>query len=314
MYSGMTQHEVRQPRAFDTESGAAVEAAGHGRAGRTEGAPRSGHISHYRLRTHWQPFEQTNATHEHAFRAGTRFDDVLSLHLFDRRSRLLTMDAVERVEVAIRASWAHHMAMAHGAHGYPRQAHCREVNLHARMVESPSGEFERSRETFAQHYRAKYANPALPPVWMAAETMSFGSRSKLHGGLKRHADRQAIAKPFGLDERVFASFAHHMSHVRNTCAHHGRLWNRPLHDPHGGPQIARAAGRSDVGRADDQRLHDTLSMLDHMLAIVAPGATWTDRVCDLVRGCALADPRAMGFPADWGHREVWAWAMRTGRG
>ncbi len=35
-----------------------------------------------------------------------------------------------------------------------------------------------------------------------------------------------MARPFNLDESVLTSFTHHMSHVRNICAHHGRLWNR----------------------------------------------------------------------------------------
>jgi abortive infection bacteriophage resistance protein len=70
------------------------------------------HISYYRLRVYWLRFENAPpAGGEHGFKAGTSFDDVLELYIFDRRLRLLVMDAIERIEVSLRGSGAHHLAM-----------------------------------------------------------------------------------------------------------------------------------------------------------------------------------------------------------
>ena len=63
------------------------------------------HISYYRLRAYWLTCETPAAAGDHAFRPGTRFEDVLALYVFDRQLRLLVMDAIERVEVALRAGW-----------------------------------------------------------------------------------------------------------------------------------------------------------------------------------------------------------------
>jgi len=41
------------------------------------------HISYYRLRAYWLPFEETAASGDHQFKAGTSFDDVLTLYVFD---------------------------------------------------------------------------------------------------------------------------------------------------------------------------------------------------------------------------------------
>ncbi len=46
------------------------------------------------------------------------FEDVLTLYGFDQQLRRLVLDGIESVEVALRAQWAHHMATAHGPHGY----------------------------------------------------------------------------------------------------------------------------------------------------------------------------------------------------
>ena len=81
---------------------------------------------------------------------------------------------VQQREVALRAGWAHHMAMTHGSHGYLDQALYDSRDRHARAMTSLSDEFRWSKDTFAEHYRTKYTDPALPPIWMAAELISFG--------------------------------------------------------------------------------------------------------------------------------------------
>ena len=262
-------------------------------------------ISYYRLRAYWLPFEvPAKANGDHAFRDGTRFEDVLALYIFDRELRLLVLDAIERVEIALRAQWSHHMAMTHGPHGYLKQNHYKHVKLHAKDVAKLTEEFGHSRDTFAEHYRRKYTSPELPPIWMAAEVMSFGLLSKFYGDLKRRAERQAIARPFGLDEKILTSFAHHMSHVRNICAHHGRLWNKRFTVKMTVPTYPARLTVAMRG-ADARYLHNTLVMLDHLLAIIAPGSEWTRRVAALIDDCALADPRSMGFPEGWRERPMW---------
>lgn len=271
--------------------------------------PRAQHylqfISYYRLRAYWLAFEvPAKNDSEHAFRAGTSFEDVLTLYIFDRELRLLVLDAIERVEVALRAQWAHYMAMSNGPHGYLDQSHYAHIGRHATAVADLRREFMRSKDTFAAHYRAKYTSPELPPVWMAAEVMSFGLLSKFFSDLKLRAERQAIAKPFGLDERVVTSFAHHMSHVRNICAHHGRLWNKRFTVKMTVPKYPAKLPVA-MRDADARYLHNTLVMLDYLLAIIAPGNEWRKRVVELIDDCPLIDPASMGFPEHWRTRPVW---------
>lgn len=262
-------------------------------------------ISYYRLRAYWLPFEvPAENDGDHAFFEDSNFEDALALYIFDRELRLLILDAIERVEVALRAQWAHHMAMTHGPHGYLEQALYKRVDRHARAMTTLTEEFKRSRDTFAEHYRSKYSSPKLPPVWMAAEIISFGQLSKWIFNLSRSADRNAIARPFGLDERVLTSFCHHMSYIRNICAHHARLWNKrftvTMLVPRSPGKLALA-----VKDAEPRHLHNTLVMLDYLLSIIAPDNEWRKRVVELIDGCPLADPASMGFPEDWRTRPAW---------
>lgn len=79
------------------------------------------HIGYYRLSAYCLTYETPTATGEsrlHQFQSGTTFEQVLSLYIFDRKLRLLVMEAIERVEVAVRTSWAHAMSMRHGSHAH----------------------------------------------------------------------------------------------------------------------------------------------------------------------------------------------------
>ena len=262
-------------------------------------------ISYYRLRAYWLPFEVPAANNgDHAFRDRTTFEDVLTLYIFDRELRLLVLDAIERVEVALRAQWAHHMAMTYGPHGYLEQGHYSVIRHHAKDVTALEKEFNRSEDTFAIHYRDKYTSPKLPPVWMAAEVMSFGLLSKFYGNLRTRAYRTAIVDPFAWDEAVVTSFAHHISTVRNICAHHGRLWNKRFTVTMTTPRFPAKLPVA-MRDADPRYLHNTLVTLDYLLALIAPGNEWKQRLVALIDSCPLADPASMGFPADWRVRSVW---------
>jgi abortive infection bacteriophage resistance protein len=266
------------------------------------------HISYYRLRAYWLAFEVPADPGDHAFCEDTCFEDVLALYVFDRQLRLLVLDAVERVEVALRAGWAHHMAMTHGSHSYLDGGLHARADHHAYAVTALTEEFARCRDAFAEHYRATYTDPVLPPVWVAAEVISFGQLSKWISNLERRSDRQAIAKPFGFDEKTLISFAHHMNYVRNICAHHGRLWNKRFTVTMAVPKFPAKLPVAMRG-AHDRMLHNTLVMLDHMLGIIASDSGWRGRLVTLIDGCPQVDPVAMGFPADWRARAAWRVAV-----
>jgi len=182
------------------------------------------HLNYYRLGAYWLPFEADHATH--TFSPDTHFDEVVSLYVFDRELRLLVMDAVERLEVSIRTHWAYNLAHAYGPHAHLSADIFKNNNVHQRCLRKLNEELGRSKEVFVSHYQKHYNDPELPPVWAVVEVMSLGQLSQWVSGLSRGQDRQAISKNYGIDEVILTSFLHHLTIVRNICAHHGRLWNR----------------------------------------------------------------------------------------
>ncbi len=261
------------------------------------------HISYYRLRAYWLPFETEAAFEgEHRFAPGTRFEDAVALYVFDRRLRLLVLDAVERFEVSLRAQWAHHLAMSYGAHGYLNPQLYSNAAFFNKGLAALEEEFARSKDTFAEHYRAKYADPALPPVWMTAELISLGNLAKWITNLKHRQDRNAIARPFGMDEKTLGSFVHHAAVVRNTCAHHARLWNKRFTVTLILPSTLKAS----LNPAADRQLYNTLTILGQLMSIIAPQSEWRSRIKTHILQTAAVDPALMGFRPDWTTVPIWA--------
>lgn len=263
------------------------------------------HLNYYRLAAYWLPFEADHGTH--AFQPGSRFDDVLNLYIFDRELRLLVLDAIERIEVSVRSQWAYQMAHRHGAHAHLDPALSRDWKNWVSDSHQLMGEVERSKENFIEHLTQTYSD-ALPPLWAVCEIMSLGLLSRQYKNLKPMATRRAVASQYGLDQQVFESWLHHLTFVRNVCAHHNRLWNREFTIT---PQHPRSKPSSLRGEfvGGSRKLYNSLVILTYFMDTIAPGHHWRQRLKGLLAQHAIS-VQAMGFPADWEQRAIWQEATR----
>ena len=260
------------------------------------------HLNYYRLGAYWLPFEADHTSH--TFKPNTNFNDVVSLYVFDRELRLLIMDAIERLEVSIRTQWAHQLAHSYGSHAYLNSAIFKSKGLHDDNLAKLKKELGRSKEVFISHYKRNYSEPSLPPIWAVVEVMTLGQLSKWVSGLARGQDRQSIARNYGIDELLLTSFLHHLSIVRNLCAHHSRLWNRRFSFQF---KMPRHPEELHVSLNPDQKkqLYNTLVILEYMMNIISPDHHWKKRLISLFDKHPIANSNAMGFPVDWKSRPVW---------
>lgn len=167
------------------------------------------YIGYYRLSDYTLPFQQRiPGLPSHTFREGINFETILDLYIFDRGLRLLVMDAIERVEVAVRVAISNTMSEKYGPHWYMEKKFFRkssshdklldEIRLQTRYTAKDGSPQHKKRETFIQHYFKKYQTPELPPSWMITEVLSIGTWSAIYSNLSECRDKKAICKPFPL--------------------------------------------------------------------------------------------------------------------
>lgn len=253
------------------------------------------HINYYRLTAYWLPFEIDHITQK--FKAGTTFEDVLALYNFDRELRLLVLDAIERIEVSVRAQWAYHLGHTYGAHAHLDKSLAHNPIHWQKNTGDLAREVERADEIFIQHLKTTYAEE-LPPIWAVCEVMSMGLLSKWYKNLRHRSDQKAIAKVYGLSAVTLQSWLHHLSVVRNNCAHHSRLWNRDY------ARVSIMHRNKNPEFVTNDKLYNSFVSILHLMDVIAPNHHWREKMKVLLAANAkwLGD---MGFPADWARRSVW---------
>jgi len=267
-------------------------------------------IGYYRLSAYALPF-QVSGESDHNFKSDICFDDIRKLYIFDRELRLLVMDAIERIEVAFRSQFNNHMAQSYGAHWYLDEKHFIAKYEHKALLAEIEQLGRRSKEVFVKHYRTKYSDPRLPPSWMVTELLTLGQLSFVFANLADFSDQKAIAKGMNTTAELLRSWMQSISYIRNTCAHHSRLWNRELGTAPMVPKkpkgnwIRMPIMLTDPDVPPNTRLYLVLSILEYLLQAVNRSSTWHERLKDLMDRNPQVSRAHMGMPENWASDPFW---------
>jgi len=247
-------------------------------------------IGYYRLSGYWYPLRlkldrrasaQLTSERASVFVSGSRFEDVVRLYGFDRKLRLLAMDALDRIEMAVRVDVAYLLGERDPlAHENPDYLH---NGFTGQIIKKGAGKgksrynlwldkYQKLRARaksmpFVKHHEEKYG--ALP-IWVAVEVWDFGLLSQLFSGMMPD-DKDHIAKKYRVSDGItFAQWLHGLNFVRNTCAHHSRLWN--LHVP----KMAQPLNGRYRGLSNTQPFF-YFCLMQYLLRTVSPGSGWHQR-------------------------------------
>lgn len=259
---------------------------------------------------YWFVFKQIDPlTQEEKFKPNTTFDQIKQQYEFDRKLRLLLLGAIERIEVAIfRTRMVEAYTLQYGAFGYteyrnynPRKF---QPDAFSRLMGEISEDQKRSNEEFIQRYRLKYADEKYLPMWMVTELMSFGSLLTMYRNFPMDIKRK-IASDFGLYSIVLDSWLLSLNTIRNACAHHARIWNRPLSTIPKLPDLANDPRWYSPVPMPNNRIFTILIIVQYLLAFIAPLDKWESSLEDLMMDYPQVLLKPMGFPVNWRDCPLW---------
>lgn len=252
-------------------------------------------VSFHRMRGYWEPFEsKSQGSGARTFQDGVTFTAVVERYDFDQRLRNLMLDACDHIEVSLRTQWVHNVAYVSEV---GRFAH-----LDAKLfTKYHSDNLDRLQQDYEAYSRGKYPYSFGDcPIWAAAEVMSFGRFSRWYEDTRRQV-RRAIARHYGIDEKILASLLRHLVRVRNICAHHERLWDRGLQSTFKIPDRLgddRQASRF-FNQQDSHKIYNMLVMVAYLMERINPLAGWPQRLTALLDEHGQLPRRSMGMPPDW---------------
>jgi abortive infection bacteriophage resistance protein len=279
-------------------------------------------IGYYRISGYFYPLRKTQPYgtpgRQDDFQEGTSLTLISQLYEFDRQLRLHVLDAVERIEVAMRSDIAHRLGQRHRlAHEIPAQLDgkfCTVKDYRGKtLFENWCGRLDEmlrraGKEDFVKHHRTAYGGKM--PIWVVTEVWDFGLLSKFFAGM-RYKDQLYIAQRYRLPEaKYLVSWLRAVNFARNVSAHHSRLWNRNFNDrPTFAPAQADPLLAHLVGNEHAQtRVYGTLCVLKTMQSVITPETDWADRLkalCSTFPESPLLSLESAGFPADWATNALW---------
>jgi abortive infection bacteriophage resistance protein len=260
-------------------------------------------VSYYRLSTYWFPFRNSDNT----FQPGTTLEIIWRRYAFDRQLRLLVLDAIERVEVAIRTDLVFQHAHQFGPFGYLASSSLPNLPpaKHQELLDKINGEYRRSQESFVQHFKTKYGDRhSALPLWMVTELLTFGTLLTMFRGLPKSM-KQTLAQRYGIADEVLESWLTALNGIRNVCAHHARLWDRGIGYKPKIPHERKHPQWHKPVLVPANRIFGILTILKYCLNRVAPQSQWSIRLVELLGKYPDIPSAPMGFAENWHTCGIW---------
>lgn len=289
-------------------------------------------VGYYRMTGYLYPFlesaEQTDDEGRrtvqvlNTYRPGTALHHAEAIIDFDRRLRMLVMEGVERIEVAVRMRIGYVLGRASQfAHENPAyfDDSFTTANTDSRKP-SPSKQVlwleqvkerrDSSDEQFVAHFRDKYDDHM--PIWALTEVLELGQLSGLYRGMLQK-DAEEVATAFSVPhKKMMASWLASLNYVRNVAAHHARLFNRKLQNAPARPKKGQVPYLDHLRDPSTPKkgfgTYNALAVIAYMLQSIEPEPSWAPRLAELFRSFPASHAlsvESIGAPRDWHMLDLW---------
>lgn len=272
------------------------------------------HFGYYRLSGYSYPLREINPNSGqrlNSFLPGSSFDYVIELYKFDKKLRLFILDALEKIEISLRASVSYGLGekdplFYRDINNFREQMRTSKYLIWKQKLEEKK---QKSKEDCIKHNIAKYGDSI--PVWVICQTWDFGQLSWLLQMLTPD-NVKLVARDYGFrGHQHFLSWLTCFNELRNICAHHSRLWNRKFSFSPKRPTKQDLDYETWWDPLFWQPYTETLFFracgIVHFLNFIEYEDEWTDRFKSFMKtfpakhelGVTIGN---LGFPTDWEKR------------
>ena len=240
-------------------------------------------INYYRLSGYSFIFRYKDENGSHRFKENTHFTDIKELYVFDKKLRLLVLDAIETIEISLKANFSHVIGKTNSKVPFDtsvfKLSNRKNIVKYSELIDAINTQLKRSgEEDFISHHDENYKDI---PIWVLLEIFTMGNISNLYTILKPDYAKE-ISEIYGIkNPYIFSRFLYSLTLIRNYSSHHARLWNRRFKHT-----IEKADYFIDKNlyQKPDQFYFFALS-IDFILRKILPNSKWLDKLDDLIDKC-----------------------------
>lgn len=259
-------------------------------------------IGYYRLSAYMHPFLK-EPKEAHRYKEGTTFGQILSLYRFDKKLRMLLLNEIEKVEIAIRRAIINIPVQITGdIYWLTNHVHFANQKTFQETLVTIDREYTKSTEEFVKHFRRSYCDP-YPPVWILGELMTMGNVNMVYRNLKKDKIRKRISQYFGLQPIALESWITALTLLRNACCHHSRVWNKVSNII---PVIPKRISNPWISsQVNPQRVYFLICIIKYFLDIISPNNDMLAKIRNLFTLFPEIDKNALGFTGKWENELLW---------
>lgn len=159
------------------------------------------------------------------FSKGSTFDQIMQIYFFDRELKLLILNYLEEIEIALRTQIAYTLGEINPLIHKEKTLFSADSFFEDTHIEISKCIKRNNNEAFIKHHKTKYKDQL--PIWVVVETLSFGALSRLFSCLE-YEYQNLICKQYysPIPVKYLANWTEGLCVLRNICAHKSRLFNR----------------------------------------------------------------------------------------
>lgn len=278
-------------------------------------------VGYYRLSGYWYtarkfdwvdgqtPNNKKTKKVHNEFHPNTTFENIFDLYLFDKHLRIELSDAIERIEIFLRTIIAHEIGRISPTAYLDKKQFSKDAFIpesktpnYREWLERHDKLLDESKEDCIIHYR----NSGQPvPIWVACEAWDFGTMSRFFSMLTGK-NQDMICNRIDIDSRkALENWFINLNGIRNKCAHHSRVFNKPNLRGLILPQKGYF-NLLELGRYEKDRLYGLITVIWFLLKKIGNNSSWIYRIADLIDNMPTvkgSDIQSLGLSTDKFPRE-----------
>lgn len=221
--------------------------------------------------------------------SGVTFNQLRELYVFNAKFRKLIFEQIEHIEIGLRCKVSNYFSLKYGVMGYNDAENFSNAIIHKNILDEINRDLEHNRRApFIKNFKENYVNGDVP-FYALVEVLSFGTLSKFFKNMKGE-DKKVVAQIYGVGYTFLESWIESIAHVRNICAHYGRIYN------------AKLSKTPKLYKEDKYNTNRIFAVLCCMKRISNDKESWNVFVKELSKlfvEYPLAIKSTMGFPEKW---------------
>ena len=235
------------------------------------------------------------------FAPSATFQNIIDIYEFDHNLRHILLKYIELIEVTVKSVYSHEFTKVYGATGHLESANFTDAKTHADIMQK--AEAQKSSRLAHEAYLKHFVNELHQdiPLWAFVDLLTISDISFLYK-ISSVSIKIAVANNLGLTakgDEILERFMHHMTIIRNLCAHGSRLYNRLFEQK---PWLNKRERALLItlpdGTIDNSHLYGFILIMRRLLKL-AEFTAMKDEILALTKKYPFVNLRYYGFRNDW---------------